>query len=121
MLPNEFRDSRERYAAVACETAWTAAVRDVKNGRAAGSQAVWGCLGPSRTRDKLWGGIAVEDMRQRRPALLTWLFQHVCPDAGLDAACPAEEEGEPRRIIGFLLHTHATILTGVKDETRGRQ
>ena len=57
-------------------------------------------------------------MRQRRPALLSWLLQHVCPDAGLDAACPAEEEGEPRRIIGFLLHTHAITLTGMKDETR---
>ena len=78
------------------------------------------CPGPSRTRHKLWGGMAVKDVRQRRPALLAWLFQHVCPDAGLDAACPAEEEGEPRRIGGFLFHTHATTVNWHDRQDAGR-
>ena len=114
MLPNEFRNRGEQDAALACETTSSQLLRHrferegiVRPG--CGRPAVWGCLGLSRTCDKRWGGVAVEDMGQRRPTLLSWLFQHVCPDAGLNAACPAEEEGEPRRFIGFLLHTHSVI------------
>ena len=105
MLPNEFSDGGEVDAALACTAAFATAVRDAVHRQAASGSS--DSKLPGHTCDKLWGGMAFEDMGQGRSASLACVFQHICPDGGFQAACPAEEEGEPRSIVGFLLHTHA--------------